>query len=104
MPYPTNASLPASVKDNLPKHAQDIFRNAFNNALKQGSSEASAFKIAWSAVQTKYRKVGGEWMKKSFDITEIKILRQLSTPSYSTPAQTLVPENLLPKKRPKKKK
>jgi cation transport regulator len=28
--YKTNSDLPDSVTDNLPKHAQDIYREAFN--------------------------------------------------------------------------
>ena len=32
MPYRTNQELPDSVKDNLPNHAQDIYREAFDSA------------------------------------------------------------------------
>ena len=32
MPYRENADLPPSVRDHLPRHAQDIFREAFNAA------------------------------------------------------------------------
>ena len=32
MPYHSNAELPDSVKDHLPKHAQDIYREAYNSA------------------------------------------------------------------------
>jgi cation transport regulator len=32
MPYRTNQELPDSVKDNLPAHAQDTYREAFGNA------------------------------------------------------------------------
>lgn len=35
MPYKQIADLPDSVKDNLPKHAQEIFRAAFNSAEQQ---------------------------------------------------------------------
>ncbi len=35
MPYKQIADLPDSVKENLPKHAQEIFRAAFNNALEE---------------------------------------------------------------------
>ena len=33
MPYASNADLPPSVRRNLPDHAQDIFREAFNHAF-----------------------------------------------------------------------
>jgi ChaB protein len=32
MPYATNVELPASVRNHLPDHAQDIYREAFNHA------------------------------------------------------------------------
>ena len=35
MPYRTDAELPDSVKDNLPSHAQDIYREAFNSAWQE---------------------------------------------------------------------
>jgi len=64
-PYKNNSELPDSVKNNLPKHAQDIFRNAFNSAVKQGHNEETAFKIAWSAVKVVYRRNSkGKWVKK----------------------------------------
>lgn len=64
-PYKTNDDLPDSVKNALPEHAQTIFRNAFNSALKSGKSEETAFKIAWGAVKKSYKKVGDKWVKKS---------------------------------------
>ena len=74
MPYRTDAELPNSVKDNLPTHAQDIYREAFNNALQEyqdvskrhgnESLEEVAHKVAWAAVKQKYEKVGNEWRAK----------------------------------------
>ena len=32
MPYDTIKGLPSSVRDNLPKHAQEIYKEAFNSA------------------------------------------------------------------------
>lgn len=32
MPYSSNTDLPPNVKDHLPKHAQDIYKEAFNHA------------------------------------------------------------------------
>lgn len=66
MPYKNISELPDSVKDNLPTHAQDIYKEAFNNAYdeyknaddrKQDSNrEETAHKVAWSAVKKKYEK------------------------------------------------
>lgn len=73
MPYRSNAELPDSVKDNLPEHAQDIYREAYNSAYdrfedpdkrrgNQGREEAS-HKVAWSAVKEEYHKEDGEWRR-----------------------------------------
>lgn len=65
MPYQQLDDLPESVKDHLPKHAQEIFRAAFNNALEEYEEEERAFRVAWSAVKRDYEK--GEdrnWHKK----------------------------------------
>lgn len=35
MPYQSNDELPDSVRNNLPKHAQDIYRKAFNSAWEE---------------------------------------------------------------------
>lgn len=74
MPYDKINELPDSVKDNLPKKAQEIFKEAFNNAWKQykdpqdrrgnNSREEAANKVAWSAVKKKYKKEKGSWKKK----------------------------------------
>ncbi|WP_371017493.1 ChaB family protein [Pseudalkalibacillus sp. JSM 102089] len=32
LPYNSKSELPDQVKDNLPSHAQDIFKEAFNSA------------------------------------------------------------------------
>lgn len=32
MPYERRSELPASVRDNLPAHAQDIYKEAYNSA------------------------------------------------------------------------
>jgi cation transport regulator len=74
MPYRSNRELPDSVKDNLPSHAQDIYREAFNSAYDEyedpedrrgsASREEVAHKVAWSAVKQKYEKDGEEWRAK----------------------------------------
>ncbi|WP_341790393.1 ChaB family protein [Rickettsia endosymbiont of Polydrusus tereticollis] len=75
MPYKNNASLPESVKNHLPKHAQDIYREAFNHAFEEykspekrrsnDSRETVAYKVAWAAVEKKYHKnEKGQWVEK----------------------------------------
>jgi len=71
MPYSSNTELPEAVQK-LPKHAQDIFRNAFNNALKEyDDNEETAFKVAWAAVKTKYEKKDDKWAIKEVLILPI---------------------------------
>ncbi|GED14326.1 cation transporter [Aneurinibacillus migulanus] len=65
MPYRSTSELPDSVKDNLPVHAQEIFKEAFNSATEEYDKEETAYKVAWSAVKQKYGKnKDGEWVKK----------------------------------------
>ncbi|WP_377889478.1 ChaB family protein [Alkalihalobacillus sp. R86527] len=65
MPYDSRNDLPDQVKDNLPAHAQDIFKEAFNSASEQYDNEKTAFKVAWSAVEQKYKKNNNDnWVKK----------------------------------------
>lgn len=74
MPYDRLSELPDSVRDNLPKHAQEIFREAYNSAWDQyvdpaerrgdDSREEVSHKVAWAAVKNKYRKnADGDWVK-----------------------------------------
>jgi len=76
MPYQQVSDLPDSVRDNLPKHAQEIYRAAFNSAWEQyekpeerrsgRSREETAHAVAWNAVEQKYRKdpQSSEWTEK----------------------------------------
>ena len=74
MPYAQNSDLPTSVRDNLPEHAQEIYREAFNHAWAQydtpqerrgdDSREEVAHKVAWSAVKQVYEKRNGKWVRK----------------------------------------
>jgi cation transport regulator len=62
--------------DTLPSHAQDIYKKAHKNALKQyksplkrrggkqQSTEQVAHKVAWSAVKKEYKKKGDKWVSK----------------------------------------
>jgi cation transport regulator len=73
MPYKKDSDLPEQVKDNLPAHAQHIYKEAFNSAYEQykspedrrerASREETAHKVAWSAVKKEYHKNrAGEWV------------------------------------------
>lgn len=76
MPYPSINDLPDSVRNNLPKHAQEIYRAAFNSAWGEyadaderrgdDSREETAHKVAWSAVKKDYEKdeSSGKWHRK----------------------------------------
>lgn len=68
MPYLSNDDLPASVRNHLPEHAQDIYREAFNHAWDHYASnpadEEIAHRVAWAAVKKSYVKVGGQWLPR----------------------------------------
>lgn len=66
MPYDSIRELPDSVRDSLPKHAQEIYQSAFNNAWEEyDHDEQRAHQVAWSAVKETYKKNdSGEWVKK----------------------------------------
>lgn len=75
MPYESVDDLPASVRDNLPQHAREVYLAAFNNAWEEyknaedrkggASREEVAHKVAWSAVKNKYeKKKDGTWKSK----------------------------------------
>jgi cation transport regulator len=74
MPYQKLNELPDPVKDNLPQHGQEIYKEAFNSAWDQykdaddrkggRSREETAHSVAWSAVKNEYEKKGDNWVKK----------------------------------------
>lgn len=75
MPYKSVDELPDSVKDNVPKHAQEIYMEAFNSAWEQyddpeerrgdASREETAHRVAWAAVKKQYEKgEDGNWRRK----------------------------------------
>ncbi|MGN2251036.1 putative cation transport regulator ChaB [Frateuria edaphi] len=75
MPYKSTSDLPDAVRDNLPEHAQDIFKEAFNSAWDEyadpdkrrgkESQEEVSFKVAWSAVKNEYEKGSDDkWHRK----------------------------------------
>ncbi|HEX7017613.1 MAG TPA: ChaB family protein [Patescibacteria group bacterium] len=77
MPYEKRSDLPDRVKDNLPAHAEEIYKEAFNSAWEQydqpaerrgnDTREETAHKVAWAAVKKVYQKDedSGKWVKKS---------------------------------------
>lgn len=76
MPYKAITDLPDSVKGVLPKHAQEIYKEAYNSAWAEykdakdrrgdASREETAHRVAWSAVKEKYEKdeSSGKWHEK----------------------------------------
>lgn len=75
MPYKSVSELPDSVKNVLPKHAQDIYKEAFNSAYEEykdpkdrkgdAGREETAHKVAWSAVKNMYEKgADDKWHRK----------------------------------------
>lgn len=74
MPYHNLSDLPDGIRKHLPKHAQEIFLAAFNNAWDEyrdaasrrggASREEVARKVAWAAVKHQYEKVGDMWRPK----------------------------------------
>ena len=76
MPYKRLRELPESVRDNIPKRAQEIYKEAFNSAWEHykdakerqdnASREETAHRVAWSAVKKQYEKgENGKWKKKT---------------------------------------
>lgn len=73
MPYDRNSELPDSVRNNLPSHAQEIYRKAFNSAWEEyrkpedrrgdADREETAHRVAWSAVKKEYHKEGEKWVR-----------------------------------------
>lgn len=77
MPYKTTSDLPANLQKILPKHAQEIYKDAFNNAIKEykdpskrrnksEDADAIASKVAWTAVKKQYKKdkTTEKWVEK----------------------------------------
>jgi cation transport regulator len=66
MPFKKISDLPDSVQHVLPKHAQEIYKEAFNSAYEEykkpedrrddADREEVSHRVAWSAVKRKYRK------------------------------------------------
>ena len=62
------------MRENLPTHAQEIYKDAFNHAWEKyknpedrrdgASREEIAHRVAWSAVRKEYKKIDDQWRKK----------------------------------------
>jgi cation transport regulator len=66
MPYDRREDLPESVRDHLPAHAQDIYREAYNSAFDEyDHDESRAHRVAWAAVKHQYHKDedSGRWVR-----------------------------------------
>jgi cation transport regulator len=72
MPYKTITELPDTVRDHAPRHAQEIYKEAFNRAWDEyahksdrrgdESRDEAAHEVAWAAVKHSYRKGDdGRW-------------------------------------------
>ncbi|NVN11472.1 ChaB family protein [Nguyenibacter vanlangensis] len=69
MPYASVEALPDSVRAHLPRHAQEIYRAAFNRAWSDYADrgalrEGIAHKVAWAAVKHRYRKDEDRWVER----------------------------------------
>jgi len=75
MPFNSTSELPEPVRNVLPGHAQDIYKEAFNNAYEEykdpserrgnADREEVAHRVAWSAVEKSYEKGDDDkWHKK----------------------------------------
>ena len=65
MPYSGRTELPESVRNVLPAHAQDIYKEAFNHAWDEyDKDEERAHRVAWGAVERSYHKNDeGHWVE-----------------------------------------
>lgn len=82
-PYKSNSELPKSVKK-YPAGAQTAFREAFNEALKEGKGEDYAFPVAWTSLKRwlkkhGYKKIGTNWIKKSQEDLKSEELKDKQT-------------------------
>ena len=74
MPYEKISELPDAVRENLPQHGQEIYKEAYNNAWEEyktpekrrgdASQEEVSHRVAWSAVRNVYEKHNGQWQRK----------------------------------------
>lgn len=86
MPYRTNHELPPTVRSHLPADAQDIYREAFNNAYREHAGEQDrerpSHMIAWAAVKRCYVREGDEWVLKQPANSNLPVRRSLARRSH----------------------
>ena len=62
---PFHSDLPSSVRNHIPKHAQDIYREAFNHAYRGHAGEADreqrSHMIACAAMKRSYVRADTDW-------------------------------------------
>lgn len=74
MPYKSIKELPENLQRILPKHAQEIYISAYNDAFQEYKNpldrkniketrEEVSHKVAWGAIKTKYHKEGDYWVE-----------------------------------------
>jgi cation transport regulator len=73
MPYAANAALPPSVRTHLPPQAQNLYREAFNEAWASHAGdprrEEIAHRTAWAAVKRQFHKgSGGQWQPGASEV------------------------------------
>ncbi len=76
MPFKNISDLPGAVTDHLPKHGQEIYMAAYNNAWDEyndkadrrgdATREQTAHRVAWAAVKNIYKKnlKTGKWERQ----------------------------------------
>jgi cation transport regulator len=73
LPYASIEDLPPPLQARLPRHAQEIYVSAFNNAWAEYAArgpaqrESTAHRVAWAAVKRQYRKFGDQWVLREPD-------------------------------------
>ncbi len=67
MPYQRLQELPGSVRDHLPKHAQEIYRAAYNSAWDEydHDEERAPGGVGGGEAQVRKNDETGDWVKKS---------------------------------------
>jgi cation transport regulator len=58
VPYDNLSDLPDSVRNNLPKHAQEIYKEAFNSAEDQYGEEERAHRVKRGGEQVREERQG----------------------------------------------
>ena len=80
MTYKQITQLPDSVKNNLPKHAQEIYKEAFNSAEESSTARRTA-PTAWP---------GASWSRSTRKVTRATGSRKIA----NTPVKREWPESL----------